>query len=152
MRVDCIDAMKNALHREAVSVLLPYIDTLDNVSWWISQALQFHISAGCLSGYVVVLGGYGEAQLQEHTQYPQGRNDTLERDTVDAVFRTAGLVPWPISGRYMGQGNCTALPGVAEMATDRVFSSGKWMVSEPFLTCKAALKTRFETFLGNSAR
>lgn len=148
LRVDCIDAMKNALHREAVPVLLPYIASLDQVSWWISQALEFHASLGCLSGYTAVLGGYGEPQLQEHSPYPQGRNDTLERETVDRVYRTRGLVPWPIGGQYLEQGNCGGLKGVPELATEAIFASADWMTSKAFLACRSALLPRFLKFMG----
>eukprot|EP00884_Botryococcus_braunii_P011378 jgi/Botrbrau1/20240/Bobra.31_1s0033.1 len=148
VRLDCIDAMKNALHREAVPVLLPYIASLDQVSWWISQALEFHTSVGCLSGYTAVLGGYGEPQIQEHSPYPQGRNDTLERETVDRVFRSRGLVPWPIGGQFLEQGNCGGLKGVPELMTDAIFASADWMTSKAFLTCRSGLMSRFLKFMG----
>jgi hypothetical protein len=151
LRLDCLDAMKNAFHREAVSVVLPYVQTMDNVSWWLSQKIQFHLTAGCFSGYVAILGGYGESHSQQHTAYPRGFNDPLVRETLYNVLHPVGLVPWPIDvGRMLGQGNCTRLPGAPELALERVFSSGDWMVGEAFLKCKAALKTRFSTSIGTS--
>jgi hypothetical protein len=131
--------------------MLPYQESLDKVSWWMSQALMFHVVAGCLKGYTAVLGGYQEGTMEEHAQYPRGRNYTLELETVDALFKTVGLVPYPITGRTYGVGNCTGLPGNAELAIQKVFASGNWMVTEPFLTCKAALKARFDAFSGHSA-
>lgn len=149
-RVDCIDAMMNAYHREALPVVLPYISILDNVSWWLSQALEFHTMQGCLSGGTAVLGGYGEPPLQEHSPYPQGRNDALERATVDQVFGSRGLVPWPIGGQFMEQGNCGALPlpaGQPELISEISFRSAVWMTSKSYLACRRALQARFDKFV-----
>lgn len=150
LRVDCIDAMKDAFHREAVPLLLPYISSLDNISWWISQALLFHTTQGCLSGHTAVLGGYGEPLVEEHSPYPQGRSDALERATVDRVFGSRGLVPWPIGGQWMEQGNCGALQppaGAPELISDIVFRSGDWMTSKAYLACRGALQARFDRFM-----
>ncbi len=153
LRMDCLDAMKNAIHREAVPLLLPYVDSLDKVSWWMSQAVQFYLSAGCLAGYGAILGGYEEAMAPQHSAYPRGLNYTLIQKAVYAVVQPAGLVPWPITPAHvLHQGHCSnqSGAGVEELAVDRVYSSGNWMVSEPFLTCKAALKKRFKIFSGHS--
>jgi hypothetical protein len=151
--MDCLDGMKNAIHREAVPVLLPYVDSLDKVSWWMSQGVQFYLSAGCLARYGAVLGGYEEAMVSQHSTYPRGLDDTLIQKAVYAVVEPAGLLPWPINPAHvLHQGHCTNLsrPGEEELAVDWVYSSGNWMVTEPFLTCKAALKKRFKIFTGHS--
>jgi hypothetical protein len=47
-RFDCGDAKFVAIHRLAVHILLPYVEMLDNLSWWESQQVAWRVAAGCL--------------------------------------------------------------------------------------------------------
>ncbi len=140
--------MKQAFHREAVSVILPYIDKLDNVSWWLSQALQFQVTSGCLSGYNAVMGGFLDEVLeQEHSEYPRGLDFTQSHQVAEEIFGAAGLMPWPIKGDDLDQGNCTGFPSARHLVTDLASDSGKWMDSDTFLKCRDALRSRFDDFM-----
>ncbi len=146
-RADCLDAMKNAIHREAVPVIMPYIDELDSTSWWMSQALEFQVATGCLSGFNVILGGYqeGAEDKAQHSDYPRGLNHANTSRVIESVFGSAGLMPTPITGLDYQQGDCTGLGGEA-LATDLVYNSSAWMESAPFHKCLKGLSSRFEKY------
>jgi hypothetical protein len=152
VEADCLDGMKNAFHREAVAVMLPYIEDLDNMSWWMSQGLQFQLVSGCLSGYSVILGGYmeGPEELMEHGPYPRGLNHTEALKVMEKEFGSVGLMPLPITGKEYPQGDCTGL-GTRHIATQMVFKSFAWIESTPFQTCLKGLSGRFEKFLSSTS-
>jgi hypothetical protein len=152
-RADCLDGMKNAIHSEAVQVLLPHIDDLDYMSWWISQALQFQLASGCFPGYSVILGGYIDPpeELLEHGPYPRGMNHTAALEIMEKVFGNAGLMPKPVTGTEYPQGDCTGL-GSRYIATEMVFNSGSWMDSDSFMKCRTGLRHRFEEFMASATR
>jgi hypothetical protein len=135
--------------------MLPYIESLDNISWYESQALIWHVNGGCISGYVVVLPDYIPVNNQ-HTQYPKGKDIPDGRDVpqelaaLNAVYHPLGLIPWPIKNISTEPKNC-APSKFSQMVTELTSTSGDWMVSNAFLTCKEALKSRFEHFVGVSA-
>jgi hypothetical protein len=141
---DCIDARSNAFHREAVPVLLPLIETMDNYSWWESQALNWRVNMGCISEYVVVLDSFVPSG-NEHADYPKGRDIATEMTVLEAVYGPVGLVPWPINAS--AQLSCHKGRSV-EMLTELSPSSRNWMADNKFLTCKGALKSRFDAFVG----
>ncbi len=128
--------------------MLPYIDELDSVSWWMSQALQFQLVAGCVSGYSVILGGYmeGPEEMLEHGPYPRGMNHTGILKVMEKVFGGVGLMPLPITGKEYPQGDCTGL-AARNIATEVVFNSDAWMESNHFQMCLNGLSRRFEEFM-----
>ncbi|CAF1175022.1 unnamed protein product [Adineta ricciae] len=64
-----IDAMFNAIHRDALQFLLPYCPRYDGRSWWTSQAIFVYRSL-CLYGHTLTFDGLHIAQ-QAHRLYPR---------------------------------------------------------------------------------
>lgn len=64
-----IDAMFNAIHRDALIFLLPYCPRYDGRSWWTSQAIFVYRSI-CLYGHVISFDGVHISQ-QNHRLYPR---------------------------------------------------------------------------------
>ena len=64
-----VDAMLNAVHRDAVPLLLPYCPRYDNRTWWTSQAILVYRSL-CVFGHVVQLNVVHAVQ-QKHRTYPR---------------------------------------------------------------------------------
>jgi hypothetical protein len=64
-----IDAMFNAIHRDALPFLLPYCPRYDGRSWWTSQAIFVYRSL-CLYGHVLSFDGIHITQ-QNHRSYPR---------------------------------------------------------------------------------
>ncbi len=65
-----MDAIINAIHREAVSNVLPYVSDYDNLSWWYSQLIVIYKAYYLYHGHIlqhsrlVVLN-------PEHSPYPR---------------------------------------------------------------------------------
>jgi hypothetical protein len=64
-----VDAMFNAIHRDALQFLLPYCPRYDGRSWWTSQAIFVYRSL-CLYGHVISFDGIHIIQ-QNHRLYPR---------------------------------------------------------------------------------
>jgi hypothetical protein len=64
-----IDAMFNAIHRDALQFLLPYCPRYDGRSWWTSQAIFVYRSL-CLYGHVISFDGIHIVK-QNHRLYPR---------------------------------------------------------------------------------
>ncbi|UJR23259.1 hypothetical protein I4U23_026279 [Adineta vaga] len=64
-----IDAMFNAIHRDALQFLLPYCPRYDRRSWWTSQAIFVYRSL-CLYGHIITFDGIHIVQ-QNHRLYPR---------------------------------------------------------------------------------
>ena len=64
-----IDAVFNAIHRDALMFLLPYCPRYDVRSWWTSQAIFVYRSL-CLFGHVLTFDGVHIVR-QTHRMYPR---------------------------------------------------------------------------------
>ena len=64
-----IDAMFNAIHRDALTFLLPYCPRYDRRSWWTSQAIFVYRSL-CFYGHILQFDGVHIAR-QNHRVYPR---------------------------------------------------------------------------------
>ncbi|CAF1529382.1 unnamed protein product [Adineta steineri] len=67
-----IDAMFNAIHRDALPFLLPYCPRYDAQSWWTSQAIFVYRSL-CLYGHVIGFDGI-HLVTRKHRAYPRAGN------------------------------------------------------------------------------
>jgi hypothetical protein len=64
-----IDAMFNAIHRDALPFLLPYCPRYDQRNWWTSQAIFVYRSL-CLYGHIISFDGIHIIR-QNHRSYPR---------------------------------------------------------------------------------
>ncbi len=145
-RHDCADAMFNAIHREAVPVILPYIHDLDEISWWYPQAVVFHLSMGCLKGGTVTLRGFYEETTGSHASYPRGYEQEVASNLVKQHFHQ--LIPWPIYTSDMFLIEPACLENEIGLSQGRFTnaSSYEWHSTLEFRACCAALQSRFAEF------
>jgi hypothetical protein len=78
-----IDAMFNAIHRDALQFLLPYCPRYDGRSWWTSQAIFIYRSL-CLYGHTISFDGIHIVQ-QNHRLYPRNGNPWAIDDDMNLV-------------------------------------------------------------------
>ncbi|CAF2617582.1 unnamed protein product [Rotaria sp. Silwood2] len=78
-----IDAMFNAIHRDAVAFLLPYCPRYDGRNWWTSQAIFIYRSL-CLYGHVILLDGI-HIMKQNHRSYPRTGDPWAMNDDMNLV-------------------------------------------------------------------
>ncbi len=149
-RHDCADAMFNAIHREAVPVLLPYLHDLDQQSWWYAQAVVYHLSIGCLNGGTVTLGGFYEMSPGAHASYPRGYEHEATSALIKQHFHK--LIPWPLftSEIFLKQPNCVDGNLVRPQAkfTDACMTYA-WRSTTEFKACSTALRGRFTDFVSH---
>lgn len=159
--IDCSDAALTAFHRDAVSVTLPYVQLLDQRSWWESQGMLFHVLAGCLRGRGVIfnlmdLGG----NVEEHVAYPRGRRPEESPVALRQVYAKLGLIPHPMNSTdlLMEQGNCGNVEfekvgllsnGYEPNGEDGWWNTDDWTTDPTFVQCKAALSPRFDTYMSS---
>mmetsp|Transcript_19510 Transcript_19510/g.26792 ORF Transcript_19510/g.26792 Transcript_19510/m.26792 type:complete len:295 (-) Transcript_19510:1089-1973(-) len=107
---DCSDAALTAIHHLAVPILLPYVELLDNITWW--AALWNHLIIGCFPGYSVYdpVFQYGNGS---HALYPRNVTNAqqLKSKAFRQVYGSLDLIPYPISEENIKimtpkQGNC----------------------------------------------
>ena len=165
--VDCSDGALNAFHHAAVPVILPYIELLDEQSWWESQGLHFHLITNCFPGYSVYSNIFDFKFTADHSSYPRGRLPGAEiQKTLIQVYGKYDLIPDIISrsSEQMFHGNCAklnhqkmGLNGSFEpynhqnRAAAALFSTyGKsqaWQELPSFKKCLAALQPRFSQYV-----
>jgi len=78
-----IDAMFNAIHRDALQFLLPYCPRYDGRSWWTSQAIFVYRSL-CLYGHTISFSGIHIVR-QIHRSYPRNGNPWAMDDDMNLV-------------------------------------------------------------------
>ena len=146
---ECPDAMLNAFHRAAVPVLLPYNDAMEDVSWWLSQEILFHLTYGCVKGGVVTLGGYSLLETDtEHAKYPRGLDGASPMETIKQHYRP--LIPWPITsaGHKLLQRQCMSSGAAGWTPTFTSSSkSSAWQRSQAFEVCLKVLQPHFIRFM-----
>jgi hypothetical protein len=77
---NCFDSRMHATHWRALPLYLPMIDLLESKSWHESQALHFYISAGCIPGASVVLGGYSWQNPDHAVSWVRGAGATKQEE------------------------------------------------------------------------
>lgn len=90
-KVECVysfDACINAIHKEALNVLLPYFNNDDKLSWWNSQDYFHHISSILYKNHIIK---FNELLVDNpnHSVYPQ---DFSLRYNVDLKIRESILI------------------------------------------------------------
>ena len=78
-----IDAMFNAIHRDALMFVLPYCPRYDVRSWWTSQAIFVYRSL-CLYGHVLAFDGVHIVR-QNHRIYPRIGDPWIMDDDMNLV-------------------------------------------------------------------
>lgn len=73
--------------------MLPYIQKLDNVSWWESEGIMFYPSSGCIPHGTVATEFKFDVRGGRRGSYPRGFNATLR---CEAVYGSRGLSPQPV--------------------------------------------------------
>ena len=146
---ECPDGMLNAFHRAAVSVLLPYNDAMEDVSWWFSQEIMFHLAYGCVKGGVVTLGGYTLLPASaEHAKYPRGLDAASPTEIIKEHYWP--LIPWPVASaeHKMLQKQCASnvAPGWKPTFTSSSKSSA-WQRSQAYEVCLKVLQPHFRRFM-----
>jgi hypothetical protein len=121
-RLDCPDAYVIAMHRAAIPVMFPYVERLDNLSWWESQAFLFQTAPGCVPYGGVGTSYYFIRRRGRHGQYPRGFYPELRRKALHEIYGSRGLCPHPINcdcstdPKQQGiQGNCFLKSHLAEL-------------------------------------
>ena len=167
--LDCADAALVAFHRNAVPVLLPYVELVDRWTWWESQGIHFHLATGCLPGYSVYSNVFEITRTTTHSQYPRGRRITEATRAMQEVYGKRGLVPSVLSRIHVGldQGNCLgwsdAQHGLQNMyepldpsplhsspsliVSGHRWSSEAWQTLPVFLQCHQALRSRWQSYV-----
>lgn len=162
--LDCADGALNALHRGSVSVFLPYVELVDRLSWWESQATHWQIAIACVPGYSVFYNLFSVGAANEHGAYPRGRRLWESHASLVRVYGQAGLIPEPMAHWKVQHpmGNCLnwneaslgAKFGASggrhlyeRPATLNATQSAGWQRQPIFHKCKQALRSRFVTFL-----
>lgn len=165
--VDCSDGALNAFHRAAVPVILPYIEMLDDQSWWESQRMHFHLITGCFPGYSVYSNIFELQTTTAHSNYPTGLVPVDEvLKTLVQVYGKYDLIPDPIPRFFeqMNQGNCANLNhrkmglngsyepynhnnGAAKTTFSTYGNSQDWQELPIFKKCLAALRPRFNRYI-----
>ena len=145
---ECPDAMLNAFHRAAVPVLLPYNDALEDVSWWYSQEILFHLAYGCVKGGIVTLGGYSMLRSDtEHAEYPK-RDATSPKETIKQYYWP--LIPWPVTSaeHRLMQNKCMSSGAVGwEVTFTSSSKSSAWQRRRAYKVCLEALEPHFIKFM-----
>ena len=151
-QLDCADARLQAFHRDAAPLLLPYFTELDASSWWSSQGILQHLTAGCLAGAnyeLFVDRNKSTLENQEHAQYPRGRVPSV----IDAEARILNaslpaLWPWPVPlstnarGPVACQHERLRYAAVAVSTADGA-GADSWRQTPAFEACAAATLARF---------
>lgn len=73
-----MDAIWNAFHPTAATVLLPYFDDFDNQSWWTSQQLMILLLEQTFEAYSTTLPWARATSSNGHAEYPRGELDYQE--------------------------------------------------------------------------
>jgi hypothetical protein len=152
---DCADSIIMAFHREAVPIVLPYLQEMDEQSWWGCQAMLFHFTRGCLAGGNVLPARHLRplSSSAQHGSYPRGRNQPLEAATAAAAFPQ--LAPDIINSEVFAGDACENPPqplvlgsGVRVMGRDAGPKHdgwvGQWNSTQRFAKC---LQVRGEHFV-----
>ena len=146
---ECPDGMLNAFHRAAVPVLLPYNNALDDVSWWSSQEILFHLASSCVKGGVVTLGGYSfQHSGAEHAEYPRGLDHARTTEIIKQDYWQ--LIPWPIASAEHELLQLQCMSGVVAEWKLRFTSRNKtsvWHNSPAFKVCLTCLEPQFHQFM-----
>jgi hypothetical protein len=140
---DQTDAMLAAFHHKSLPVVLPYIERLDNVSWWGSQELLYHVNRQCLHRAGVVLSDIA-VQNTVHRDYARGK---VADENISSALSTG--IPsikwnhtswiWPDHGEKRGAKWLNFLNASA--------TSGDWISSDNFQACLSRMHTRFYTYV-----
>ena len=153
-QLNCADARLQAFHRDAAPLLLPYFADLDATSWWSSQGILHHLTAGCLAGAnyeLFVVRNSSALENPEHAQYPRvGRVQSIiaaETRILNASLGAA-LWPWPVSLSTNARGpvGCQSarLPYEAVAITSAATGGAdSWRKTPAFEACAAATRARF---------
>ncbi len=143
---DCADAALSAFHKDAVPVVLPYVELVDRFTWWESQGIHFHVVSSCMPGYSVYSNVFYLTKTSGHVNYPRGRQREKAAQAILQVYGgSKGLVPDPIGHHTLQieQGNCASIP---DALSDR-WTSHEWQRRTSFMRCLAALQPRWEAFV-----
>lgn len=148
---DCCDAALIAIHHLAAPVLLPYVELLDNITWW--APIWNHLIIGCFPGYSVYWPGFQyDEKFQSHAAYPRYHYNasSLKTKAFRQVYGRVDLIPYPITEENANaldsaQGNCAHISS-AQVA-DPSWSSDAWQKLDSFKKCSHQLHSRFRSFL-----
>ena len=151
---DCGDAQMHAIHRAAAQVLLPYVETLEDLSWQESQAVLWRVAAGCLAN-----GGVGAGILsikdedKRHSPYPGGSFLSARAHVITQIYgKKYALSPHPIDNSTFNtvQGDCGHQPNqLAELARRPIdapqLSLGHRIVAPPSSSSSSSSSRRILT-------
>lgn len=145
---DCTDAALQAFHRAVVPVTMPYIELLEESSWWSSQAMLFFVTLNCFPSYAVYQQGMHFIK-NTHSSYPKNRSVDSEIIALNKVFKGQGLQPVAQPKHNVNQGNCSAT------AADKVFKNTSWLScdwqkSPTFTQCLRGMTKRFDAYVNGS--
>jgi hypothetical protein len=107
---DCGDAQFHAIHRIAVPLILPYVELLDNLSWWESQQFVWRVSAGCLPNSGVGSGMLSSRNIEaKHGEYPRGTFHKDRQAAINKIYGSRDLSPHPIDNSLFNTvaGDCS---------------------------------------------
>lgn len=144
---DCYDAALTAIHHLAVPVLLPYVELLDNLTWW--APLWYHLIVGCFPGYSVYSPGF-QFGNESHTPYPKKNVEHLTTKAFRQVYGPLDLIPYPITEENINilkrkQGNCANINN--SQVKHSSWSSDTWLRLDSFKKCYQQLRPRFLRFI-----
>ena len=140
-------------------VLLPYVELVDSLSWWESQATHWQVATAGVPGFSVYSNLFVVGGANEHGPYPRGRRPQEAGHAIRRVFGAAGLIPQPMARPdfQYPMGNCLNWPDgslgtnlrAAYESPDHATanSSGAWAHSASFAKCAQALTPRFNAYL-----
>lgn len=161
---DCHDGQIQAFHRSVVPILLPYIESLDKLSWWSSQGFLYEIARTCVPRYSILLPNYGSyTGASDHSEYPRGRYYDKEEVILKSFFSSYGLSSheeFKYSFQQSGHGDCAHhyigykpinvnqnIISSFSLRNDINCPDCSWMNSSIYNLCFNSLSTRFKIFI-----
>ena len=150
MHADCCDGALLAIHHLAVPILLPYVELLDNITWW--APIWKNLQVGCFPGYSVF--SQGLKHRESHSPYPKNMKNiqVLMTKALRQVYTPLGIIPYPITEKNLKTplipGNCA---GITESQVNYPsWRSDGWLELDSYKKCYKQLRPRFIKFIENN--
>lgn len=176
-KFDCPDAKFVAFHHAAVPILLPYVEKLDNMSWWESQRILWRVASGCIPFSSIGSGMLGDENIiNEHASYPKTQSTERLSQVIKDVYGKLGLTPNPIDDSQFNtvQGDCAnqenmilnrqnrppnSIPNYYTNTNNKyrrlqfdnatIELSEKWRNTNEYHYCLSKLKVRYHQYVKN---